>query len=170
MLGGYDFGQLVYTNRDELRITEIEHTITDLVAQQAKQSFGVTVEQVGIKRLALPEINTTFVFERMRAERAQFAAQYRAEGQQRADEIRAKTDADRTIVLAAARRYAEETRGKAEAKAARIYAAAHKKDPSLYKFLRELDALKQITGTKTTLVLDTATPPFDLLHLALEGE
>ena len=170
VLGGYDFGQLVSTNRDELRITEIEHTITDLVAQQAKQSFGVTVEQVGIKRLALPEINTTFVFERMRAERAQFAAQYRAEGQQRADEIRAKTDADRTIVLAAARRYAEETRGKAEAKAARIYAAAHKKDPSLYKFLRELDALKQITGTKTTLVLDTATPPFDLLHPAPEGK
>ena len=117
VLGGYDFAQLVSTNRDEVKIPEIEHTITELVAQQAKQSFGISVEQVGIKRLTLPEANTQFVFERMRAERAQFAAQYRAEGQQRADEVRAKTDADKIVILADARKYAEETRGKAEAEA-----------------------------------------------------
>ena len=170
VLGGYDFSQLVSTNRDEVKIPEIEHTITDLVAQQAKQSFGVAVEQVGIKRLTLPEANTQFVFERMRAERAQFAAQYRAEGQQQADEVRAKTDADKVVILADASKYSEETRGKAEAEAAHIYTAAHEKDPSLYKFLRELDALKQITATNTTVVLDTATPPFDLLRPALKGE
>ena len=106
----------------------------------------------------------------MRAERAQFAAQYRAEGQQQADEVRAKTDADKTVILAEARKYAEETRGKAEAEAAHIYTAAHEKDPSLYKFLRELDALKRITGTNTTVVLDTGTPPFDLLHPTAKGE
>jgi membrane protease subunit HflC len=170
VLGGYDFGQLVSTNRDEVKIPEIEHAITELVAQQGKQSFGIAVEQVGIKRLTLPEANTEFVFERMRAERAQFAAQYRAEGQQRADEVRAKTDADKTVILADARKYAEETRGKAEAEAARIYRTAHEKDPSLYKFLRELDALKQITATNTTVVLDTATPPFDLLRPAPKDE
>jgi membrane protease subunit HflC len=170
VLGGYDFSQLVSTNRAEVKIPEIEHTITDLVAQQAKQSFGIAVEQVGIKRLTLPEANTQFVFERMRAERAQFAAQYRAEGQQQADEVRAKTDADKTVILADARKYAEETRGKAEAEAAHIYTTAHEKDPSLYRFLRELDALKQITGTNTTVVLDTATPPFDLLRSAPKGE
>ena len=170
VLGGYDFSQLVSTNRDEVKIPEIEHTITDLVAQQAKQSFGVAVEQVGIKRLTLPEANTQFVFERMRAERAQFAAQYRAEGQQQADEVRAKTDADKVVILADASKYSEETRGKAEAEAAHIYTAAHEKDPSLYKFLRELDALKQITATNTTVVLDTTTPPFDLLRPALKGE
>ncbi|HUJ09733.1 MAG TPA: protease modulator HflC [Verrucomicrobiae bacterium] len=170
VLGGYDFNQLVSTNRDEVKIPEIEHTITDFVAQQAKESFGIAIEQVGIKRLTLPQANTQFVFERMRAERAQFAAQYRAEGQQQADEVRAKTDADKTVILADARKYAEETRGKGEAEAARIYRTAHEKDPSFYRFIRELDALKQITATNTTVVLDTATPPFDLLHPALKGE
>lgn len=170
VLGGYDFNQLVSTNRDEVKIPEMERTITDLVAQQAKQSFGIAVEQVGIKRLTLPEANTQFVFDRMRAERAQFAAQYRAEGQQQADEVRAKTDADKMVILADARKYSEETRGKAEAEAASIYTAAHEKDPSLYKFLRELDALKQITATNTTVVLDTTTPPFDLLRAAPKGE
>ena len=170
VLGGYDFSQLVSTNSAEVKIPEIERTITSLVATQAAQSFGIAVEQVGVKRLTLPEANTQFVFERMRAERAQFAAQYRAEGQQQADEVRAKTDADKTVILAEARKYAEETRGKAEAEAAHIYTAAHEKDPSLYKFLRELDALKRITGTNTTVVLDTGTPPFDLLHPAAKGE
>jgi len=170
VLGGYDFSQLVSTNRAEIKIPEIEHAITDLVAQQAKQSFGIAVEQVGIKRLTLPEANTEFVFARMRAERGQFAAQYRAEGQQQADQVRAKTDADKVVMLAEARKYAEETRGKAEAEAARIYQRAHEKDPSLYRFLRELDALKRITGTNTTVVLDTSTPPFDVLRPQSKGE
>jgi membrane protease subunit HflC len=170
VLGGYDFNQLVSTNRDEVKIPEIENAITEMVAQQAKESFGIAIEQVGIKRLTLPEANTEFVFERMRAERAQFAAQYRAEGQQQADQVRAKTDADKIGILAEARKYAEETRGKAEADAARIYAAADDKDPSLYKFLRELDALKQITATNTTIVLDAGTPPFDLLRAPSKDE
>ncbi len=170
VLGGYDFSQLVSTNRDEVKIPEIENAITTMVAQQAKQSFGIAIEQVGIKRLTLPEANTEFVFERMRAERAQFAAQYRAEGQQEADQVRAKTDADKIGILAEARKYAEETRGKAEADAARIYAAADEKDPLLYRFLRELDALKQITATNTTIVLDTGTPPFDLLRAPSKDE
>ena len=166
VLGGYDFSQLVSTNREEVKIPEIERAITALVDQQAKQSFGIAVQQVGIKRLTLPEANTEFVFERMRAERGQFAAQYRAEGQQQADQVRAKADAEKIVLLAEAQKYAEETRGKAEAEAARIYRVAHEKDPSLYRFLRELDALKQITGTNTTIVLDTATPPFDVLRPA----
>jgi membrane protease subunit HflC len=170
VLGGYDFNQLVSTNRDEVKIPEIENAITGMVAQQARDSFGIAIVQVGIKRLTLPEANTEFVFERMRAERAQFAAQYRAEGQQQADEVRAKTDADKIGILAEARKYAEETRGKAEADAARIYAVADGKDPSLYRFLRELDALKQITATNTTIVLDAGTPPFDLLRAPAKDE
>lgn len=163
ILGGYDFNQLVSTNANEVQIPQIEHTMTDLVARQAKESFGIDVVQVGIKRLTLPEANTEFVFERMRAERGQFADQYRAEGEQQADEIRAKTDAEKIVLLANARKYAEETRGKAEAEAAGIYQAAHEKDPPFYKFLRELEALKHITATNTTFVLDTSAPPFDLL-------
>jgi membrane protease subunit HflC len=170
VLGSYDFNQLVSTNLAEVKIPEIEHAITSMVATQALDSFGIAIEQVGIKRLTLPEQNTSAVFERMRNERAKYAAKYRAEGRQQADEIRARTDAEKIVTLADAHKYAEETRGKAEAEAAHIYAAAHEKDPSLYKFLRELDALKRITGTNTTVVLDTGTPPFDLLHPTAKGE
>ena len=125
--------------------------------------FGVTVEKVGVKRLSLPEANTEFVFRRMQAERAQFAAKYRAEGRQQAEEIRAQTDAKKATLLAEARREAEEIRGKAEAEAARIYADAHGQDPEFYGFLRELQVLKQTVGNNTTIVLDTDSEPFRLL-------
>jgi membrane protease subunit HflC len=163
VLGGYEFNQLVSTNPDEVRLPEIEQKISAMTTPQARGSFGIAIEQIGIERLALPEANTRFVFDRMRAERAQFAARYRAEGRQEAEGIRAKTDAEKTVILAEANKYSEETRGKAEAEAARIYATAHSQDADFYKFLREVETLQKVINANTTLVLDTNALPFDLL-------
>ena len=148
-----------------MKLAEIENKIVEITSVQA-QSFGVSIEQVGIKRITLPETNTRFVFERMRAERAQFAARYRAEGRQEADAIRAKTDAEKTTILAESRKTAEETRGKAEAEAARIYAAAHSQSANFYRFLLEIETLKRVINQNTTLVLDTNSAPFNLLKSA----
>lgn len=159
-LGRFNYHQLVSTNKEDVKLDEIEQDILGLVVPQAKDSFGIDIVQVGIKRLALPEANTEFVLERMRAERQQFAEKFRAEGRKNADEIRARTDAERTVLLAEAQKYAEETRGQAEADAARIYAGAHSKDPEFYRFLRELETLRKVVDDKTTLVLDGKAPPF----------
>ena len=166
VLGRYDFSQLVSVNPTDVKLGEIERTIKDATAPQAKHSFGIEIAQVGIERLTLPQVNTKYVFERMSAERAQFAERYRAEGRQQADQIRAQTDAERTVILANAQKEAEETRGKAEAEAARIYAAAHSQAPEFYKFLRGLDVLKKVVNPNTTLVIDANAPPFDLLKAA----
>lgn len=163
VLGGYEFAQLVSIEPEKVKLPEIEEKILAAIRLSAENSFGIAVEQVGIKRLALPESNTRFVFERMRAERAQLAARYRAEGNQQADAIRVETDAEKIRILAQARRFAEETRGAAEAEAAKIYSAAHRQDPSLYRFLRELEAFRQICSTNTVLVIDASSAPFRLL-------
>ena len=99
----------------------------------------------------------------MKAERGQYAAKFRAEGRREADELRAKTDAERTVLIAEAQKFAEETRGKGEAEAARIYAEAHAQDPKFYQFLRELETLRKVTRENTTLILDTDTAPFNQL-------
>ncbi len=164
ILASYDFNQLVSSNSDEVKLTEIEGKIAAGVAAKARESFGIDVEQVGIKRLTLPEINTQFVLERMRAERSQFAAQYRAEGQRQADAINAETSAEETVTLAKASQQAEEIRGQGEAEAAKIYATAYAQAPEFYRFLRELEAFKKVVNSRTTLVLDSKTPPFDLLN------
>jgi membrane protease subunit HflC len=67
------------------------------------------------------------------------------------------------VLLAEAQKFAEETRGKAEAEAAKIYADAHSQDPKFYSFLRELETLRKVTRENTTLILDTDTAPFNQL-------
>lgn len=168
LLGNYDFQQLVATDPSQLKLAEIEQRLAGTITPQAREAFGITIEQVGFQRIALPEANTTYVFDRMRAERGQYAAKFRAEGRQEAEELRARTDAEKTTLLAVANRFAEETRGKAEAEAARIYADAHSQNPAFYQFTRELEALRKVTKANTTLILDTGTSPFNQLKPAAQ--
>jgi membrane protease subunit HflC len=166
LLGRYDFQELVSTDAAKLKLGELEQRLAETIRPQALSAFGLAIEQVGVKRIALPEANTLYVFERMKAERGQYAAKFRAEGRREAEELRAKTDAERTVLLAEAQKFAEETRGKAEADAARIYAEAHAQDPKFYIFLRELETLRKVTRENTTLILDTDTAPFNQLKPA----
>ncbi|WP_414664674.1 protease modulator HflC [Horticoccus sp. 23ND18S-11] len=163
LLGRYDFQELVSTDPARLKLAELEQRLTEEIRPAALAAFGIAIEQVGLKRIALPEANTLYVFERMKAERGQYAAKFRAEGRREADELRAKTDAERTVLIAEAQKFAEETRGKGEAEAAKIYAEAHAQDPKFYQFLRELETLRKVTRENTTLILDTDTAPFNQL-------
>ncbi|MBL9201682.1 MAG: protease modulator HflC [Opitutaceae bacterium] len=166
LLGRYDFAELVSTDPAKLKLAEFEARLGEAIRPQALAAFGIAIEQVGLKRIALPEANTLYVFERMKAERGQYAAKFRAEGRREAEELRSKTDAERTVLLAEAQKFAEETRGKGEAEAAKIYAEAHAQDPKFYTFLRELETLRKVARENTTLILDTDTAPFNQLKPA----
>ncbi len=168
VLASIDFEELVSVKEDELRIRELEEKIQASVNSEAKKSLGIAVPQIGMTRIALPEANTGSVFERMRAERAQFAARYRAEGQREADGIRADADAERTITIAKAENYARQIQGQAEAVAAGIYSSAYSQDAELYRFLREMEALRKMAGRQSVLMLDTSVPPFSRLKEILE--
>jgi membrane protease subunit HflC len=164
ILGTYDFKQLVSDTPDSpIKIPEIESRLTETTAQQARDNFGIQICQVGVERISLPEVNTSFVFERMRAERSQFAERYLAEGRQQADALRADVDAQKTVILAEAQRDSEIKRGQAEAEAAQIYSQAHRQDPDFYLYLRKLETLRKTINQNTTLVLDANQAPFDLL-------
>ena len=163
VLGNYTFDQLISIRPEAVKLAEIETAITSAVASTVRETFGVKVKAVGIRQLALPAANTPFMFDRMRAERAQYAAQFRAEGQRQADEIRSATEAEKTTLLAEARQFADQKRGEAEAQSARITAAAYRQDPELFRLLRELEALRKVAGRNITLVADDLTTPFQHL-------
>src|SRR5262245_838133 len=75
------------------------------------QAFGIAVVDVRIRRADLPEQNSQAVYQRMQTERQQEAAQYRAEGAQRAQEIRAKADRDVRELLGEAQSKGGRARG-----------------------------------------------------------
>lgn len=133
--------------------TEIMN-IASKAAQDAAHEFGISIIDVRVKRVELPEDVSSSVYDRMITARARVAAQLRAEGAEAAERIRAEADRERTVILSSAFRDAETIRGAGDAGAADIYAKAYNRDPDFYAFHRSLEAYRKSVGSGDVLVLD----------------
>jgi membrane protease subunit HflC len=132
-------------------------------ANREMKNFGVTVEDVRIRRADLPEENTQAVLARMKSERERIATQARAEGAEASARIRANAERERTVLLAEARATAEKLRGQGEAQSIAIYADAYERDQSFFRTWRTLQAYKDaFAGGNSRLVM---TPGDDFLKL-----
>ncbi|AGY91570.1 hypothetical protein SPICUR_02805 [Spiribacter curvatus] len=130
--------------------------IMDLLTQQASEagnSLGISVLDVRLQRVDLPEGVSESVFNRMVAAREQVARQFRAEGQEAAERIRSAADRRREEILAAARRDAEEMRGEADADATAIYAEAYQADEEFYRFYRSLRAYENTFSDESDMLV-----------------
>jgi len=103
-------------------------------------SFGITVVDVRIRRADLPEQNSQAVYQRMQTERQREAAEFRANGSQRKQEIQARADRDVTVLIAEAQSKAEQIRGEGDAERNRIFAEAFQRDPDFFAFYRSMQA------------------------------
>jgi membrane protease subunit HflC len=103
-------------------------------------AFGINVVDVRIRRADLPEQNSQAVYQRMQTERQREAAELRANGSQRSQEIRARADRDVTVLIAEAQSKAEQTRGEGDAERNRIFAEAFTRDPDFFAFYRSMQA------------------------------
>ena len=104
------------------------------------QQFGINVIDVRIRRADLPEQNSQAVYQRMQTERQREATEIRAQGNQRAQEIKARADRDVTVLTAEANSKSEQVRGAGDAERNRIFADAYGKDPGFFSFYRSMQA------------------------------
>jgi membrane protease subunit HflC len=104
------------------------------------QSYGIQVVDVRIRRADLPEQNSQAVYQRMQTERQREAAEFRALGAQRAQEIRSRADRDVTVLVADATARAEQLRGEGDAERNRIFAEAFSRDQDFFSFYRSMQA------------------------------
>lgn len=111
-------------------------------ANKQASEFGIEIVDVRIKRIDLPEQVSESVYQRMEAERARVAKDFRSKGAEKAEIIRAEADRERTIILAEAYRDAETTRGLGDAIAADTYAQAFGQNSQFYNMYRSLVAYK----------------------------
>jgi membrane protease subunit HflC len=156
----------VMGNRTLLDVLSADReTIMSSIAQQVNaemQSFGVTIEDVRIRRADLPEENTQAILARMQSERQRVAAQARAEGAETSARIRADAERERTVLLAEANAESDRLRGEGEAEATNIYARSFSKDPGFFNYWRTLDGYKDaLRNGNSRLVL---TPDNDYLR------
>ena len=165
-LGKVELAKVISTNEQELQLEPMLQTVTLACRSTARDTYGIDIADVGIKRLVFPEQNLESVFARMRAERQRIARKYRAEGEQEAARIKAEADKEKEQILSEAYRVAETTKGQGEAEAARLYAAAHSADPGFYRMTRTLQAYEKMFGKDTTVVLSGDS---ELLRLMTQG-
>ena len=121
------------------------------------QTYGITVEDVKIKRFDLPQSNENAVYSRMISERNQMAEKYTADGNYDASIIRNDVDKQVNIIISNAKAEAAKLEAEGEAEYMRMLAEAYDTDDKkdFYEFTIALDALQQsLTGNEKTIILD----------------
>lgn len=135
------------------RVT-IMSQIKEIVNESATR-YGLQIIEVRIRRADYPDATRENVYNRMISEREREAAQFRAEGSEQAQKIRADADKQRTIVIAEAKKQAETLRGEGDGQAIKIYADAFGQDPDFFAFYRSMQAYRTaLSAGDTTLVLN----------------
>ncbi|MEI8237012.1 MAG: protease modulator HflC [Methylococcaceae bacterium] len=146
--GKRNIKQLVSTDRSEIRELLIKNS------KSLAAALGMEIVDVQVMRIDLPEEVSSSVFRRMEAERERVAREFRSEGAEAAERIRADADRQRVVTLANAYRDAEKLRGEGDATAAEIYAKAYSQDIDFFGFYRSLNAYKKTLTSSSTLVLE----------------
>ena len=149
--------EAVISDRRELLMQEV----SELVSLRATQ-FGISIEEVRIKKADLPSENSEAIYRRMQTERQQEAAQIRAVGNEKARFITAESEKQKTVLLAEAQRDSDILRGEGDAKKNKILGKAFNQDPDFFAFYRAMQAYSRaLTEGDTTMVLSPKSDFFE---------
>jgi membrane protease subunit HflC len=148
VLGEVTFINVVRDERDVL-MSRIQKQLDRETA-----SYGISVVDVRIRRADLPEQNSQAVYQRMQTERQREAAEFRAQGGQKAQEIRSRADREATVIIADANSQAEQVRGEGDGERNRLFAEAYGKDADFFAFYRSMTAYENsMKGNDTRFLL-----------------
>lgn len=142
-----DIKELVSTDRSAVREALIANTAS------AAAQLGIEIVDVQVKRIDLPKEVSQSVYSRMEAERARVAREFRSQGSEAAERVRADADKQKEIILANAYRDAEVTKGQGDATASEIYAKAYGEDIEFYAFYRSMAAYKETFANSANLMV-----------------
>jgi membrane protease subunit HflC len=153
-------GEATFTHVVRDQRAELMDRILSLVDKEAT-SYGIRVADVRIRRADLPEQNSQAVYQRMQTERQREAAEFRAQGAQRAQEIRSRADREVTVLVADATSKSEQIRGEGDATRNQIFADAFSKDVDFFAFYRSMQAYEaSLKAGDTRLLLKPDTTFF----------
>lgn len=140
--------EVVSGERDQLM-----QDIKDGLNERVRESLGVEIVDVRVKRIDLPPEVSDAVFRRMKAEREKEARELRSKGKEEAEKIRSSAEREKTIIEATAYSESEQLRGQGDAQASATYAEAFSKDAEFYAFVRSLNAYRSSFSNKGDIML-----------------
>lgn len=142
-------------------ITVGRDRIEGIILEKANErtgDLGVRILDFRFKQMNYVDEVRDRVYDRMISERNRIADQFRSEGQGEARVIEGNKERDLAKIQSEAFREAEEIKGRADAEATNIYAAAYNRNRQavdLYKFLRSMESFEKSLDENTTLIIST---------------
>lgn len=148
VMGQVMLPDLLSPKRDAI-IGEVVRSVSD-----ATRALGIEVVDVRIRRADLPPATSQAIYDRMISERQREAKELRAQGFEWAQEIKAKADRDRTVILADAGLRGRILRSSGDAAASQVLEDAFGKDTKFFAFYRAMQSYRQsLAAASPTLVL-----------------
>ena len=163
VMGAYELSALVSLNEEEINTDEIQDKIFKKVQENCKSNYGITITDVNILRISLPDANLASVFGQMTADRQKDIDTIIANAEKDGNKIVADANAEAAKIIAEGEIKAAEIKAKTEKEVADIYAQAQSANMELYKFLQELDTLVASVNSESVLVVTADSYPFNLL-------
>jgi membrane protease subunit HflC len=152
--------------REKIKIKMGREKMTRGILEQAApklEGFGIEIIDFRIKRINYVEEVRKKVYERMIAERNQISEKFRSEGKGESKKIKGEQQKELRRIQSKAYRKVEETKGKADGEATKIYADAFSKDPEFYSFINTLDIYKKALNEDVRVILSTNSDFFKYL-------
>jgi membrane protease subunit HflC len=151
-------------------LTEERGHILDVIKREVAakaEPLGISVDEVRFRRADLPFETSQAIYDRMKSERQREAKELRAQGFEWAQQIQARADRDRTVILSEAQRAAALARGEGDAEANRTLADAFSRDAQFYSLYRSLQTYKgALANSAPTMVV---SPDADFMRLLKSG-
>lgn len=147
----------VGVGREELSQMIVKQADKELVA------LGIKLIDVQLRRISYEQSVEKKVYERMISERQRIAQKIRSIGKGEKAKIEGRLSKDLKEIESKAYRTAEVIRGKAEAKATKIYADSLNKDPKFYEFIRTMEAYKKSIKSDAKFLLSSDSEFFKFL-------
>ncbi len=132
-------------------------------ARTITPQYGIDLIDIIIRQIKYSKDLTQSVYKRMIKERNQIAQAFRSDGEGRKAKWIGKMEKELAMISSNAYRQAQEIKGKADAQAAAIYAAAYEQDPEFYKFWKAIDSYRNLLP-KFKKTLTTAPQYFNFLY------
>lgn len=146
--GKRDLVDIISEKRDDLMSNSLA-----ILSEALKNSLGIELLDIRIKKIDLPDNVSSSVYERMRTERQKEAREYRAQGQESAEKIKARADKEKVLILANANKEAQKIRGEGDAKVADIYARSYGIDRDFFKFWRTMQTYEESLKNKQDVLI-----------------
>lgn len=130
------------------------------------EQYGITITANEIKVLDLPDVNKEAVYNRMISERNAIAAEYKANGERDAKNIRSAADAKARTLVSDAQVVAATTKAEGESEYFKTLADAYGASPErqeFYNFIIGLDAMKESLANGGTIAIDKDSPLHNIL-------